>query len=308
MSTSPTPTPALDGVSPYIYGTTRLGDASLAFEARVSMARAAMESGVWFHTSHQYGDALAVLRAAFDQDRAHVPRLIFKIGWESVEDVRATVARLTDAVGIERMDIGQLCLNGELARDFAAGGPSVDGLRRLRDEGRVARYVLQVFPWTSEVALSALNAGHARGLIDGYIFYLNPLQRFASNALWDRLLEAGSSIIGMRTVAGGNVFDLRDVPGAAWKDYLRQRAVEVAPIFERSGVASWPVFCTRFAHSFSGVCASVGSTSRVARLAELVDAARGRIEPLDPEAVSALVALQRRWSDELDIHGTPGSM
>jgi len=267
-----------------------------------------MESGVWFHTSHQYGDALAVLRSAFDEARAQVPRLIFKIGWESVEDVRATVQMLTDAVGIERMDIGQLCLNGELARDFARGGPSVEGLRRLRDEGRVGRYLLQVFPWTSDVALSALSAGHARGLIDGYIFYLNPLQRFASNALWDLLQEAQSPIIGMRTVAGGNVFDLRDVPGAAWKDYLRQRAVEVAPIFERSGVASWPEFCMRFAHSFSGVCASVGSTSKVERLAQLVDAARGRIEPLEPEIVSALVELQRRWSDEVDILGTPGSM
>jgi aryl-alcohol dehydrogenase-like predicted oxidoreductase len=307
MSTSSTTHPLSD-VSPYIYGTTRLGDSALAFEERVRMARAAMDTGVWFHASHQYGNALEVLRAAFDQDRGRVPRLIFKIGWDDIEEVRSTIAQLTEAVGVLSMDIGQLCLNGELARDFAAGGPSVAALHRLRDEGRVGRFVLQVFPWTSDIAVAALRAGHVRGLIDGYIFYLNPLQRFASNELWDLLLETQSPVIGMRTVAGGNVMDLRDVPGAAWKEYLQQRAAEVAPIFERSKVTSWPQFCMRFALGLPNVCASVGSTAKAERLAELVQAASSPIEPLPEDIVSALLALQRRWSDELDIHGTPGSM
>jgi hypothetical protein len=298
----------LSDLSPYIYGTTRLGDAAIAFDERVRVARAAMEHGVWFHTSHQYGDALSVLRAAFDQDRARVPRLIFKIGWQSMAMVRATVEQLTDAVGIEHMDIGQLCLDGELAQDFAAGGPSVQALHELREEGRVGRYLLQVFPWTSQVAFDALRAGHARGLIDGYIFYFNPLQRFASNALWDLLLETGSPIVAMRTVSGGNVLELRDVPGAAWKDYLRVRAGEVAPLFEASKVASWPEFCLRFAHGFETVRASVGATSRVDRLAELVRLGQGPLPPLDAGIVSSLVKLQRRWSDEVDVHGTPGSM
>jgi aryl-alcohol dehydrogenase-like predicted oxidoreductase len=300
--------PALSDLSPFIYGTTRLGDATSAFDERVRVARAAMDHGVWFHTSHQYGDALSVLRAAFDQDRAHVPRLIFKIGWNSVAEVRATVDELTSVLGIEHMDIGQLCLNGELAEDFARGGSSVRQLDDLRREGRVGRYVLQVFPWTSHVALAALRGGFARGLIDGYIFYLNPLQRFADNALWDLLRETGSPIIAMRTVAGGNVHELRDVPGAAWKDYLRVRAGEVAPLFERSEVGGWPEFCLRFVHGLPGVCASVGSTSRPDRLAELVRIASGALEPLDAGISAELEKLQRRWSDELDVHGTPGSM
>ena len=57
-------------------------------------------------------------------------------------------------------------------------------------------------------------------------------------------------IIAMRTVSGGPVHSLRDVPGFAWKDYLQKRAVEVAPIFEKSGIKSWTEFCVRFAHSF----------------------------------------------------------
>lgn len=300
--------PPLRGLSRFIYGTTRLGDAALPFAERVRTARAAMEHGIWFHTSHQYGDALAVLRAAFDEARAEVPRLIFKVGWTSVADVEANIEKLTRAVGVERMDIGQLCLDGELARDFAAGGRSVDGLRALREAGKVGGFLLQVFPWTSHVALAALDAGHADGLIDGYIFYLNPLQRFASNALWDRLLEKRSPIVGMRTVAGGDVHALRDVPGAAWKEYLQQRAAEVAPIFERSGVDAWPRFCLRFARSFDTVLASVGATSKPERLAHLVRLAREDSAPLDADSVAELSRLQRRWSDELDIHGTPGSM
>lgn len=308
MPTPSAPTHPLHGLSPFIYGTTRLGDAGIDFGERVRVARAAMEHGIWFHTSHQYGDALQVLRAAFAEDRAHVPPLIFKIGWQSVAEVRRTVDELTREVGVERMDIGQLCLDGELAADFAAGGPSVQALAELRASGKVARYVLQVFPWTSNVALAAWASTEARALIDGYIFYLNPLQRFATNALWDTLLAARAPIIAMRTVSGGDVFALRDVPGAAWKDYLRQRAGEVAPLFERSGVASWPEFCVRFAHSFDPLCGTVGSTAQPSRLAELVRIAGGPLEPLDPAIVGALAKLQRRWSDELDVHGTPGSM
>jgi hypothetical protein len=302
------PSHPLYGLSPFIYGTTRLGDAGIHFGERVRVARAAMDQGIWFHTSHQYGDALAVLRAAFAEDRAHIPQLIFKIGWNSVAEVLRTVDELTKEVGVERMDVGQLCLNGELAADFAAGGPSVEALSELRASGKVGRYVLQVFPWTSDVALAALRSSHVRSLVDGYIFYLNPLQRFATNPLWDLLLSSGSPIIAMRTVSGGDVFALRDVPGAAWKDYLRQRAGEVAPIFERSGVASWSEFCLRFAHSFDALCGSVGSTAQPSRLGELVRIARGPLSPLPPEIVLELTQLQRRWSDELDVHGTPGSM
>jgi hypothetical protein len=302
------PSHPLHGLSPFIYGTTRLGDAGIDFAQRVRVARAAMDQGVWFHTSHQYGDALSVLRVAFAEDPGHIPQLIFKIGWNSVTEVLRTVDDLTREVGVERMDVGQLCLNGELAADFAAGGPSIEALSELRASGKVGRYVLQVFPWTSDVALEVLRSGKTRGLVDGYIFYLNPLQRFATNPLWDLLQESGAPIIAMRTVSGGDVFALRDVPGAAWKDYLRERAGEVAPIFERAGVASWPEFCLRFAHSFDGLCGSVGSTAQPSRLAELVRIARGPLQPLDPEVVLQLTRLQRRWSDELDIHGTPGSM
>jgi predicted aldo/keto reductase-like oxidoreductase len=111
----------------------------------------------------------------------------------------------------------------------------------------------------------------------------------------------------MRTVAGAPVHALRDVPGAAWKPYLQERAVKVAPIFERSGVASWAEFCLRFAHSTPQVVSTVGSASREENLRELLSFSRD-IEPLPQDVVDELFALQRRWSDETDVHAERWSM
>jgi hypothetical protein len=85
--------------------------------------------------------------------------------------------------------------------------------------------------------------------------------------------------------------------------------VEVAPIFERSGIASWTEFCVRFAHSLPNVLASVGSSSRSAGLKEFTDAIKGgAIKPLPQDIVDDILALQRRWSDETDVHAEPWSM
>ncbi|MGB8980718.1 MAG: aldo/keto reductase [Anaerolineales bacterium] len=294
-------------LSPYIYGTTRLGDDKLLFDERVRTARAAMDAGVWFHTSHTYGDALKVLRAAFDQDRARVPKLIVKIGWNSMDELRDVIRQNLDPLGLDTLELGQLCLSGSLAEEFATGGKCYEQFADLKREGLVRRFVLEVFPWTSDVALRALRGGYPEGIVDGCILYLNPLQRFASNELWDLLLERQEPLIAMRTVAGGNIHSLRDVPGYAWKPYLQERAAEVAPIFERSGVPSWPEFCVRFGHSFPQVRATVGATSQPDRLQEFLDAAQN-IQPLPEDIVNEIVKLHYRWSDELDMHAEHWTM
>ncbi|MFA5257558.1 MAG: aldo/keto reductase [Opitutales bacterium] len=299
----------IPGLTPYVYGTTRLGDASIPFAARVAIAREAMNTGVWFHTSTQYGDALQVLRAAFDEDRANVPHIFYKIQADSLDGFKKAVHEHIDVLGLDHMDVGQLCLGGEYAENFARTGKGLEDFRALKDEGLVRNFVLEVFPWTSANPLAALKAGYTDELISAFIFYLNPLQRFVSNILWDTILEKKAPIVAMRTVSGGNVHRLRDVPGAAWKDYLRARAVEVAPIFERSGIASWTEFCVRFAHSLPNVLATVGSSSRSAGLKEFTDAIKGgAIKPLPQDIVDDILALQRRWSDETDVHAEPWSM
>lgn len=303
----------LRDLSPYVFGTTRLGDADVPFDDRVAIAREAMDAGalfpagMWFHTSHTYDDALHVLRTAFDQDRSRVPRLIIKIGWSTMDELTEMIYQNLEPLGLESLDLGQLCLGGQLAEEFATGGPCYEGFARLREEGLVHRFVVEVFPWTSEAPLKALRAGYPEGIVDGYIFYLNPLQRFASNELWDLLIERDEPIIAMRTVSGGPVHMLRDVPGAAWQPYLQERAVEVAPIFERSGIESWTEFCVRFAHSFPQVRATVGATSRSAHLQAFLQAAQS-IEPLPDDIRDEIVALHYRWSDELDVHAEPWTM
>jgi hypothetical protein len=289
----------LTDLPPYIYGTTRLGDEKIPFAERVDVARAAMQGVDWFHTSHTYGNALQVLRAAFDQDRTRVPKLIVKIGWSRADELKDVIHQNIDPLGLAGLELGQLCLSGELAEDYANGGECYELFSQLKQEGLVNRFVLEVFPWTSDVAIKALRRGYPEGIVDGYIFYLNPLQRFPSNELWEMLVRRDEPMIAMRTVAGGDIYKLRDVPGYAWKPYLQERAAEIAPIFERSGVRNWTEFCVRFAHSFPQVRATVGSTSQIENLNEFLLAAEN-IELLPRDIQDEIIQLQYRWSDELD--------
>ena len=111
----------------------------------------------------------------------------------------------------------------------------------------------------------------------------------------------------MRTVSGGPVHRLRDVPGAAWKEYLQKRAVEIAPIYERSGIQSWTEFCVRFAFGFSQVRATVGATSKLDHLSSFLKAA-AHIQALPDEIQNDIIQLQYRWSNELDIQAEPWTM
>ncbi|HEX8465631.1 MAG TPA: hypothetical protein VF627_13520 [Abditibacterium sp.] len=298
-------TPLLSDLSSYTYGTTRLGDASIRFDHRVAVARAAMSAGIGFHTSHTYDDALQVLGVAFEQDPSQIPPAIFKIGWDSIEQIREVIALNLEPIGQKSMAIGQLCLGSELAEDFASGGPSLDGFRALKAEGLVGRFVLEVWPWNSDFAVKALRNGHFEGVVDGAIFYLNPLQRFVSDELWDLLHETQTSIVAMRTVCGGSVTKLRDSESAP--DYLKKRAAQVAPLFEKSGYASWTQFCLDFAASFPLVKTTVGSTSHPARLQEFLDAS-AQAKPLPGELHEEILSLQREWAFNHDRFAAPWSM
>ena len=298
---------ALEGITPYIYGTTRLGDAKLPRGQRIKVAQAAMEAGVWFHTSRMYGDALEVLGEAFRDDPKRIPKLIIKIGWDNISQLRGVIEENLRPLGLRGMQLGQLCLSGELAKDFARGGNCYKEFQKLKADGLVQGFVVEAFPWTSEPALKALHAGYTEGVIDGFIFYLNPLQRFVTNELWDEIVAKSQAVIAMRTVSGGPVHSLRDVPGFAWKDYLQKRAVEVAPIFEKSGIKNWTEFCIRFAHSFTQVRATVGATGKIENLNTFLSAAK-KIEPLPDSIIQEIKALHSKWSMELDIHAEPWSM
>ena len=295
------PNSALSAVTSYVYGTTRLGDESLPHADRVAIAKHAISAGVWIHTSDQYGDALSVLNQAIAESRA--PKTFFKVGWESVDQIREQMKKQLETIGLSKMTIGQLCLGGDLATAFANGDPSVLELNSLKDEGLVDSYVLEVFPWTSENPLKALSGGTAGDLVDAYIFYLNPLQRFVTNELWDLIVEKQFPVVAMRTVCGGDVRSL-----VSRDNYVGERAKEVLPLFARSGCASWTEFCVRFVKGFPFVLATVGSTSRAANLDEFLSDRLEDVEPLPTEIHEAILALQRKWSDDVDRHAAPWTM
>jgi aryl-alcohol dehydrogenase-like predicted oxidoreductase len=296
----------LADLPPFIYGTTRLGHADVPREQQLAMARAALDAGLWLHTSRQYDHALEVLGEVFAEKPAQIPPVVVKLGGGEIPDVRATVADNLGPLGIDSIALGQLTPVGDLA-DGLVSGHVVPQLQQLKDEGLVGRFVLEIFPWTSAAPLAALRAGHLDGIIDGFIVYFNPLQRFASNELWDEMLARDVSIISMRTVAGGHVHTLRDDPRAAPHPYLTARAAAVAPIFDDSGIDSWVEFCLRFAHSTPSVVSTVGSTSRSDNLDQFLRYSAD-IQPLPRDLVDEIHRLQRRWSDELDVNAEPWTM
>jgi hypothetical protein len=292
--------------SRYIYGTTRLGDSGIAFEHRVAMARMAIEAGLWIHTSDQYGDALTVIKEAIQSTPTQVEGTIFKIGYSTVDEVRGQIERQLKATGLSQMSIGQLCLGGELAEDFKAEGRLIDDLLALQTEGLVQEYVLELWPWSSDVGLAGLLNGNAHRLLKAFIFYCNPLQRFISNELWDAMMSHNQAFIAMRTVSGGSVYRVRDKQGAA-PDYLQSRAVDIAPIYERSGCDTWTEFGVRFALGFPNCLATVGATSSPERLQQFLDAAKDS-QPLAPAIQEEILIHQRKWAEEHDQFKEPWSM
>ena len=307
QDTNPSPKQKkLTDLSPYIYGTTRLGDQSIDFNDRVKIARAVMDAGVWMHTSDQYNDALQVLGTAFAEDPANIPDFFVKIGWDSIDQLRTQIISQLKPLGLDHLPVGQLCLGDNLAREFKEGGPCYEGFQQLKEEGLVGRFVVEIFPWTSQAPMEALQADYAQQGVDGFIFYFNPMQRFASNDLFNLIVKKDQAIVAMRTVSGGNIYRMRDVPGAA-PEYLQKRAVQVAPLFEESGCSSWTEFCVRYVYSIPQVRTTVGSTSRLENLREYIRATKDA-QPLEQSIVDELLVLQTQWHNETDRHAKPWSM
>ncbi|MFW5850711.1 MAG: aldo/keto reductase [Bacteroidota bacterium] len=297
----------VDTLSPYVYGTTRLGDESIPEQERIQTALEVMNQDIWIHTCHKYGDSLDILRKAFEQEPTKIPNIIMKIWGGTKQELIDGVKVNLDRMGVDSLDMGQLCIGGEFAESLAEGGDAVQVLQEIRESGLIKSFVYEVFPWTSELPLKALQNGSLEGIIDAFIFYLNPLQRFAANELWDEIQKTQFPIVALRTVSGGPVHKLRDIPGFAWVKYLQERAVEVAPIFEKSGVPTWTEFCVRYAYSFPNLKATTGSTSKIERVHEFLKAIEN-VQPLPQDIMDEIAALQYRWSDEVDVKAEPWTM
>ena len=155
------------------YGSTRLGDSGIPNEERLQWALDAMDTGLWFHTSIQYGDTLNILGQAFKKAPAKVPKLMIKIEGSSVAEMREYIQKNIDPMGVSGVEVGQLCPGGALSDEIANGGPAYKELQKLKAEGLVKTFVLEVFPWTSERAIKAVKGGYLEGTVDALIFYFD---------------------------------------------------------------------------------------------------------------------------------------
>ena len=265
-------------ISSFTFGTGRIDDPASA--EHLAVARAAMEAGVWFHTSHAYGDGrvFEVLRKAFAADKTRVPRCIFKVDGQSPELLRETVEICLRGTGVERLDIAQICGNPEPA-SLRAGGALHDTMCELHQRGLVGAYTLEIFRGFSENLLPVID----EELFDSVIFYYNTVEREVSNALWDSLHRSATPILALRTLAGRP-----DNYGALTEDARR----ELTAIYERSGCADRFEFRFRFVRSVPGVASTIGATSQLAHLQRFLAADR-EFSPLPAALVTEIQALHR---------------
>jgi hypothetical protein len=140
----------LSDLSPYIYGTTRLGHDQIPFENRVEVARMALKANVWLHTSHTYGNALQVLRTALEQEPAADPKFIVKLIGSTSSEIRDVLRLNLEGLGMESLELGQLCLGGQLVDEFATGGACYQAFSELKAEGLVRRFVVDVAQGTTQ--------------------------------------------------------------------------------------------------------------------------------------------------------------
>ncbi len=283
--------------SRYTFGTMSLGRIEDRLDDDVATARAAMDADVWFHTSQEYagGRCFQVLRHAFDEDRAAVPPLIFKIRCNSARHLRFDVDDALRRLDVDRVDVAQLCKSNhekrEIVDDFLEEGPMYQACRELLEAGKVGHFVFEIFASFSGDALRAVE----HGMFPGVIFYYNPVERQVSDALFDRLEQARTPILALRTMGGGVV----DADRATRKQQKDPDASDVAlrqalqPLYERSGAPSWLDFSMRFLLSQPTVKTTIGGTSSRPHLREYLDAAE-RFEPLPADLVEQIKQVQRQ--------------
>ena len=272
-------------ISRYTFGTGQVHDPSNPDHVKV--VRAAMDAGVWFHTSSAYGggSVYRVLRAAFQEAPDKIPHIIFKVDGRQADLLREAVDEQLLGTGVDHIDIAQLCGNPDPA-GLRPGSELFDAMCDLQQQGKVGSYVLENYWSFSANALEAVR----EDVMDGYIFYYNVVNREATNKLYLFLEQRQANILALRTLGGGplNFNDTGDPDGA-------REALEA--IYARSGCSSRSEFRMRFLLSIPNIRTTIGATNKLGHLQAFLETGwTGR--SLDEEIVSEIKALHRKWFAE----------
>lgn len=290
------PTQGSASPSLYTFGCMSLGSDLRLLEADIRIARVAMDAGVWFHASPTYnrGFTFMVLRMAFDEARHQVPPMIIKIRCGSARLLRFEVEDALRRLGLERIEVAQLVFietgPGPLVHDFLEGGPIADTCAALKQAGKVGQFCPQCSVETSPVLLPLAQ----RRCFDGFVLYLNPLQRDADEALWGFLQEQGTPLWALRTLSGalGDPQRLGQALAQKPQDQQLQRAQRVARLVEDAGCADWTEFCLRYARSIPYLQTTIGGTANLHHLHRFLSVAQDA-RPLDPSVLAAVDAARQ---------------
>ena len=283
----------LPQVSPFTFGTTKVYDASDPQHLKV--VRAAMDAGVWFHTSPSYGKedrrVYEVLRRAFAEDPARRPRCIVKIDPHTPDTLRGTVEGALSGTGIERVDIAQIItyMQPHSQKDLQPGCAIYETMCALQDEGKVGSYVLELNTEMTDDHFEIVR----QGMYDGYIFYYNVVQRgMACNALYELLREQGAPLLSLRTMGGGPG-DMGRTPKG--QEEATRRLFE--ELSRRAGCGGEAEFRIRFPLSNPQMVTTIGATCNVEHLHMLIEHAHPR-RKLPREVFEEIESLHRGWCAE----------
>lgn len=267
-------------VSRFTFGTGRIDDPASA--EHLAVARAAMEAGVWFHTSHAYGEGrvFEVLRKAFAEDKSQVPHCIFKVDGQSAAGLRETVEICLRGTGKERVDIAQICGNPDPA-SLRAGGELHQAMCELQERGLVGSYTLEFFSGFSDNLLPVVQ----EQLFDSVTFYYNTIEREVSSAVWDALQQTATPILALRTLGGNPEY---------YGNLNPEQRQKLTELYERSGCKDRFEFRFRFLRGVTNVATTIGATGKRMHLNRFIEANAG-LQPLPDEMIREIQALHSLW-------------
>ena len=290
----------------YTFGTTSLGRSLERLDEDVRLVRRVMEAGVSIHTNSLYGlplGAFMVLRLAFDEAPAQAPPVILKVRCQTPRVLRFDIEDAIRRLGIDRVDVAQLSNKPDgrapILRDLLEQGPLWTLSRELEDEGKVGTFALSIGGPTPAGTIEILRATRF-GL---FVFDCNLFERRIDNDVALAVEQVGGKVLALRTLAAG-LFDpdkadqRRQADPTGYWAHLAARRVALEPLFHRSGCTNWVEFAVRFILSVPGVLTTIGSTSRLDHLVELLEAGDG-FRLLDEGLVGCIRALHTSWSHRL---------
>ena len=253
-------------------GVTTPGD-----RAHLRCVRRAMEAGLWMHCANYHDGVFPNLKQSFAEAPGQVPHTIFKVDGTSAGEFRATLRACLSQVGLERMDIAQVCgfpVTDEPEAVLAAMGEA-------RREGLADHFIMDLIPAWIGTALECLS----QELFEGYIFYYNVTECHASREFLEQAIRRAVPLFAMRTFGGGALWDRSRRP-----PYLEA-------MLAKSALTSWLDFSVHGALSLPGAVTTLAGTGNGEHLEELIRSANS-FEPLDPALVGELLACHHQWNTD----------